>query len=89
VVSLASFVALRSWRTTGLTASQRQQIGRAGRRARDSLTVFVPEALPMDLHYLENPTELLQGPVSDITIDLENPLILEVGTPGLMTFRHR
>ena len=32
----------------------------------------------MDAHYLMNPEELLQGPVADIVIDLENPLILEV-----------
>lgn len=41
----------------------------------------------MDLYYLLNPHELLQGTVSDIIMDLENPLILEVGTSGFMTFR--
>jgi DEAD/DEAH box helicase domain-containing protein len=65
---------------TGLTVVQRQQIGRAGRRSRDSLAIFVPEAMPMDDHYLANPEELLQGPVTDIMLDLENPLILEVCT---------
>lgn len=34
----------------------------------------------MDDHYLMNPEELLQGPVADIMLDLENPVILEVGT---------
>ena len=34
----------------------------------------------MDDHYLMNPEELLQGPVTDIMLDLENPLILEVCT---------
>lgn len=34
--------------------------------------------MPMDDHYLTNPEELLQGAVADITLDLENPLILEV-----------
>lgn len=34
----------------------------------------------MDDHYLANPEELLQGPVVDIMVDLENPLILEVRT---------
>lgn len=34
----------------------------------------------MDGHYLLNPERLLQGNVADIVLDLENPLILEVGT---------
>ena len=34
----------------------------------------------MDIHYSTDPKELLQGPVADIVLDLENPLILEVGT---------
>ena len=34
----------------------------------------------MDDHYLMNPEELLQGPVTDVVLDLENPLILEVCT---------
>jgi len=33
----------------------------------------------MDDHYLMNPGQLLQGDVADIILDLENPLILEVG----------
>jgi len=41
----------------------------------------------MDLHYLMNPEELLQGTVSDIIMDLENPLILEVGTSDSLTSR--
>jgi DEAD/DEAH box helicase domain-containing protein len=61
-----------------LIPTQRQQIGRAGRRSRDSLAVFVPEAMPVDNHYLMNPEELSRGPVADIILDLENPLILEV-----------
>jgi len=35
----------------------------------------------MDDHYLMNPEQLLQGDVADIILDLENPLILEVGYP--------
>jgi len=34
----------------------------------------------MDDYYLMNPEDLLQAPVADIILDLENPLILEVGT---------
>ena len=82
LTGIASFVRhpLYSTHPITLIATQRQQIGRAGRRARDSLAVFVPEALPMDLHFSTNPQELLRGPVADIILDLENPLILEVGS---------
>ena len=34
----------------------------------------------MDNYYLTNPEELLRGPIADIILDLENSLILEVGT---------
>lgn len=34
----------------------------------------------MDDHYLTKPEELLRGPVGDIILDLENPLVLEVCT---------
>jgi hypothetical protein len=41
----------------------------------------------MDDHYLMNPEELLQGTVADIVLDLENPLILEVGACSPMAYR--
>jgi hypothetical protein len=41
----------------------------------------------MDLHYLMNPEELVQGTVADIILDLENPLLLEVGTHGPAAYR--
>lgn len=87
---IASFVRHPPCSTHPITliATQRQQIGRAGRRARDSLAVFVPEALPMDCHYSMNPEELLRGPVADIVLDLENPLILEVGGYGSVPHKH-
>lgn len=37
---------------------QRQQMGRAGRRARDALTVLVADERPIDQHYVNNPEEL-------------------------------
>lgn len=36
----------------------------------------------MDDRYMMNPAELLQGPVADTILDLENPLILEVSIYG-------
>ena len=56
---------------------QRQQSGRAGRRARDSLSVLVVECLPIDLHYLEHPDELFDGQTEDLVVDLNNKIILE------------
>lgn len=41
----------------------------------------------MDFHYLMNPEELLRGLVADIVLDLENPLILEVGYSDSVTCR--
>ena len=41
----------------------------------------------MDDHYLFNPEELLQGTVADIILDLENPLLLEVGIYDLVTYK--
>jgi DEAD/DEAH box helicase domain-containing protein len=39
-------------------SSQRQQMGRAGRRARDALTVLVADDRPIDQYYAEHPDEL-------------------------------
>ncbi|KAJ7286047.1 P-loop containing nucleoside triphosphate hydrolase protein [Mycena rebaudengoi] len=58
-------------------ASFRQQAGRAGRRARDSLAVFIAESLPIDIYYVNHPEELLNGEVEDLVVDLDNKIILE------------
>lgn len=57
--------------------AQRQEAGRAGRRARDALAVFVAEALPIDQHFINNPEELFDRQTSDLVIDLESKVILE------------
>lgn len=56
---------------------QRQQAGRAGRRKRDSLAVFIAEGLPIDQYYLNNPNELFDKDTDDLIIDLDNKIILE------------
>ncbi|KAL6309039.1 P-loop containing nucleoside triphosphate hydrolase protein [Sparassis latifolia] len=61
----------------GGIASFRQQAGRAGRRARDALAVFVADALPIDQHYVNNPDELFERPMEDLVIDVESKVILE------------
>ncbi|KAF8831611.1 hypothetical protein HHX47_DHR1000474 [Lentinula edodes] len=60
-------------------ASFRQQAGRAGRRKRDSLAVFIAEGLPIDQYYLNNPNELFDKDTDDLIIDLDNKIILEGG----------
>ncbi|KAJ7771770.1 hypothetical protein B0H16DRAFT_1660723 [Mycena metata] len=58
-------------------ASFRQQAGRAGRRARDSLALYVAEHLPIDQYYVNNPTKLFEGRVEDLVVDLDNEILLE------------
>ncbi|KAK1232495.1 ATP-dependent 3'-5' DNA helicase [Marasmius sp. AFHP31] len=58
-------------------ASFKQQAGRAGRRQKDSLVIFVAQALPVDRYYVENPGELFDGQTDDLVIDLHSEEILE------------
>ncbi|KAJ3780297.1 hypothetical protein GGU11DRAFT_693011, partial [Lentinula aff. detonsa] len=58
-------------------ASFRQQAGRAGRRKRDSLAVFIAEGLPIDQYYLNNPHELFDKDTDDLLIDLDNEISLK------------
>ena len=59
------------------THEQRQQAGRAGRRARDSLAVFLASEWPIDQHYVANPTELFELPLEEIAVDLDSKILLE------------
>ncbi|KAG9101110.1 hypothetical protein FRC06_003338 [Ceratobasidium sp. 370] len=58
-------------------ASLRQQMGRAGRRTRDALTILVADERPIDQHYVEYPEELFSKDVGELHIDLDNQAILE------------
>ncbi|KAL0566115.1 ATP-dependent 3'-5' DNA helicase, partial [Marasmius crinis-equi] len=58
-------------------ASFKQQAGRAGRRRKDSLVIFVAQSLPVDRYYVENPGELFDGQTDDLVIDLHSEEILE------------
>ena len=60
-----------------LRISQRQQIGRAGRRARDSLAIYVADQCGTDSHYVAYPDDLFDKPTSDLVINLESPLVIE------------
>ncbi|EMD38568.1 hypothetical protein CERSUDRAFT_82843 [Gelatoporia subvermispora B] len=61
----------------GGIASFRQQAGRAGRRARDALAVFIPDPFPIDQHYVNNPDDLFDQATNDLMVDLESKVILE------------
>jgi ATP-dependent helicase YprA (DUF1998 family) len=52
---------------------QRQQAGRAGRRARDSLAVLIPDSL----HDVRYPEDLFDKPVDELIVDLDNRIIIE------------
>ncbi|KAB5594441.1 P-loop nucleoside triphosphate hydrolase [Ceratobasidium theobromae] len=58
-------------------ASLRQQMGRAGRRARDALTILVADQRPIDQHYVKHPEELFSENVGELHIDLDNKIMLE------------
>ncbi|KAL5490199.1 HRQ1 [Sanghuangporus weigelae] len=58
-------------------ANLRQQAGRAGRRARDSLAVLVADSLPLDQYYVQHPNELHKARGDDLLVDLESRVILE------------
>ncbi|KAF7295264.1 hypothetical protein MIND_01065500 [Mycena indigotica] len=58
-------------------ASFRQQAGRAGRRTRDSLAIFVAEALPIDQYYAKHPDRIFDGDVGDLMVELDNKILLE------------
>ena len=58
-------------------ANLRQQSGRAGRRNKDSLSVLVGDCFATDQHYMANPDEIFTKPNCALSVDLENPLVLE------------
>ncbi|KAI5288117.1 hypothetical protein KEM54_005461 [Ascosphaera aggregata] len=55
----------------------RQQVGRAGRRNNDSLSILVGDTFALDQHYMRNPGELFTKPNCELQVDLDNELILE------------
>ena len=77
-ISLASFVgSLPRPPAFIFTLSQRQQIGRAGRRARDSLAIYVTDESVADRHYVAYPDDLFDKPTPDLVVNLESSLVIE------------
>ncbi|KAI6019639.1 DEAD H helicase [Pisolithus orientalis] len=58
-------------------ANFRQQAGRAGRRARDSMAVLVADMSPLDQQYVKNPDALYNNPIDDLVIHLDSKEIVE------------
>ncbi|KAI6129159.1 P-loop containing nucleoside triphosphate hydrolase protein [Pisolithus thermaeus] len=58
-------------------ASFRQQAGRAGRRARDSMAVLVADMSPLDQHYVKYPDALYNNPIEDLVVHLDSKEIVE------------
>ncbi|KAF5386879.1 hypothetical protein D9615_001687 [Tricholomella constricta] len=58
-------------------ASFKQQAGRAGRRARDSLAVLVADSFPIDQHYVQHPEELFEKLSDDLVVDPSSRPIFE------------
>ena len=67
-------VVIAGW--PGTAASLWQQAGRAGRRGREALVVFVAADDPLDHFLLSNPHELWGRPLEAAVIDVTNPYIL-------------
>ena len=60
----------------GTVASFLQRAGRAGRRARDSLVIFVAGQEPIDQYFMRHPESFFGGSPESATIEPENPYIL-------------
>ncbi|RCH84904.1 hypothetical protein CU098_005141, partial [Rhizopus stolonifer] len=54
-----------------------QQSGRSGRRNTDSLSLVVTDKNALDQHYANHPVELFTRKPDALSIELENPIILE------------
>ena len=67
-------VVIAGW--PGTVASLWQQAGRAGRRDREAVVVFVAEDNPLDHYLLANPIQLWERPLEQAVADITNPYIL-------------
>ncbi|KAL5539552.1 hypothetical protein UlMin_045285 [Ulmus minor] len=61
----------------GSIASLWQQAGRAGRRERPSLAVYVAFESPLDQYFMNNPRKLFGSPIECCHIDSQNQQVLE------------
>ncbi|EPY51438.1 RecQ type DNA helicase Hrq1 [Schizosaccharomyces cryophilus OY26] len=54
----------------------RQQFGRAGRRNKSSLAIYVVETFPVDQYYLQHPMLIHTQPNAELTLDLDNEVLI-------------
>jgi DEAD/DEAH box helicase domain-containing protein len=67
-------VVIAGW--PGTVASLWQQAGRAGRRGREALVVFVADDNPLDHYLLAHPDHLLERALEAAVTDITNPYVL-------------
>ncbi len=67
-------VVIAGW--PGTVASLWQQAGRAGRRGREAVAIFVAADNPLDHFLLANPAELWGRPLESAVVDVTNPYVL-------------
>ncbi|XP_024518116.1 uncharacterized protein LOC9638071 [Selaginella moellendorffii] len=60
----------------GTVASLWQQAGRAGRREKTSLSIYVAFEGPLDQHFFKEPLRLFSRPIENAQIDSHNPQVL-------------
>lgn len=61
----------------GSIASLWQQAGRAGRREKPSLAVYVAFESPLDQYFMKNPRKLFGSPIECCHVDAQNQQVLE------------
>src|SRR5690606_8524377 len=67
-------VVIAGW--PGTVASLWQQAGRAGRRGREAIVVFVADDNPLDHYLLAHPEDLWGRPLEAAVVDVSNPYVL-------------
>lgn len=65
----------------GTISRLRQRIGRAGRRSRKAVSVFIPRDNPLDQYYYDNQSEYLFGEPESCYSNLENEKVLSMHVP--------
>ncbi|KAF7175055.1 hypothetical protein CNMCM7691_006459 [Aspergillus felis] len=76
-VDIASLDAVISLGFPRSVSNLRQQIGRAGRRNKDSLSIFIGLDSVLDQYFMQNPSQIFESALSQFHVDLENEVLLE------------
>ncbi|MCO5604471.1 hypothetical protein L7F22_058637 [Adiantum nelumboides] len=61
----------------GTVASLWQQSGRAGRREKPSLSIYIAFGSPLDQYFTRNPTKLFSRAIEHAQVDASNPQVLD------------